>query len=63
MQNQRADMTTAGLNLIAQAMSIIDDDLCLVLCNRPFQQMFDLPEALTQPGARFDDIIRHLAVT
>ena len=35
-------MTAAGLNLIAQALTIYDADLRLVLCNAPFQQMFDL---------------------
>ncbi len=61
MTARRTQMTTAGLNLIAQAMSIIDEDLRLVVCNTPFQQMFDLPADLAEPGARFDDIIRHLA--
>ncbi len=63
MRDRRTHMTTAGLNLIAQAMSIIDEDLRLVICNRPFQQMFDLPEDLAEPGARFDSIIRHLALS
>ncbi len=54
-------MTTAGLNLIAQALSIYDNDLKLAVCNRRFQEMFHLPDHLTQPGARFDDTIRHIA--
>ena len=54
------DFTTAGLNLIAQALSIYDRDLRLSVCNRPFQTMFDLPPALVTPGARFEDTIRHL---
>lgn len=54
-------MTTAGLNLIAQALSIYDSDLKLVVCNRRFQEMFNLPDRLVQPGARFDDTIRHMA--
>jgi signal transduction histidine kinase len=53
-------LTTAGLNLIAQALSIYDNDLRLAVCNRPFRDMFDLPEALVTPGARFDDTIRYL---
>ncbi|GGH33939.1 Signal transduction histidine kinase [Cribrihabitans marinus] len=54
-------MTTAGLNLIAQALSIYDSELRLAVCNRRFQEMFDLPDRLVRPGARFADTIRHLA--
>ncbi len=56
-------LTTAGLNLIAQALSIYDSDLKLAVSNRPFRDMFDLPAALVTPGARFEDTIRHLAET
>ena len=63
-QDQRIKaMTTAGLNLIAQALSIYDSDLKLVVCNRRFQEMFGLPENLTEPGALFSDTIRHLALS
>ncbi|MEP3331002.1 PAS-domain containing protein [Sedimentitalea sp.] len=54
-------MTTVGLNLIAQAISIYDSDLRLAVCNRRFKEMFDLPDHLVQVGARFDDTIRHMA--
>ncbi len=60
---QTKAMTTAGLNLIAQALSIYDRDLRLAVANRPFQVMFNLPKALVTPGARFEDTIRHLAET
>ena len=53
-------MTIAGLNLIAQALSIYDRDLRLVVCNTPFQTMFNLPDALVTPGATFHDTITHL---
>ncbi|WP_291727899.1 PAS-domain containing protein [Leisingera sp. F5] len=56
-----AAMTTAGLNLIAQALSIYDNDLRLAVCNRRFQEMFSLPDHLVQPGAPFADTIRFLA--
>ncbi|WP_163847447.1 PAS-domain containing protein [Pseudooceanicola aestuarii] len=52
-------LVTAGLNLIQQGMSVYDDDLRLVMCNRPFRTMFHLPAPLTRPGARFEDTIRH----
>nr|WP_170326689.1 PAS-domain containing protein [Ruegeria arenilitoris] len=55
------EMTTAGLNLIGQALSIYDSQLRLVVSNRPFQVMFDLPDELVLPGALFRDTIRFLA--
>ncbi|MFT6451753.1 MAG: signal transduction histidine kinase [Halocynthiibacter sp.] len=54
------ELTQAGLNLIQQALSIYDDDLRLVVANRPFRAMFGLPEALATRGARFDDTIHFL---
>ncbi len=54
-------MTTAGLNLIAQALTIYDSGLRLVVCNAPFQSMFDLPDVLVTPGATFEQTIHHLA--
>lgn len=58
--DSRAKLTQAGLNLIQQALSIYDRDLRLAVCNRRFQEMFDLPEALVMPGAGFEDTIRYL---
>ncbi|WP_037312781.1 PAS-domain containing protein [Ruegeria halocynthiae] len=54
-------MTTAGLNLIGQGLSIYDSQLRLVVSNRPFQSMFNLPDELVRPGAQFRDTIRYLA--
>lgn len=54
-------MTAAGLNLIKQALSIYDSDLRLVLANARFREMFDMPDHLMRPGARFEDTIRELA--
>ena len=62
-ERQKQGMMTSGLNLIGQALSIYDRDLRLVLCNRPFRTMFDLPQSLVTPGAHFEDTIRHLAET
>ncbi|MFY0621811.1 MAG: PAS-domain containing protein [Pelagimonas sp.] len=56
-------LTQAGLNLIQQAISIYDSDLKLAVCNARFVEMFNLPVALTVPGARFADTIRHLVDT
>lgn len=56
----RADLTHSGLNLIGQALSIFDADLRLAVSNRQYQAMFDLPDALVQPGTSFEDTIRHI---
>jgi len=63
LSNRTEHLTRAGLNLIQQALSIYDADLRLNVCNRPFQTMFDLPDRLVTPGARFDDTIRYLVET
>jgi len=60
---QTTAMTMAGLNLIAQALSIYDDDLKLAVCNRRFQEMFGLPDHLATPGACFVDTIRFIALS
>ena len=54
-------LTRAGLNLIQQALTIYDNELRLAVCNRRFAEMFDLPAHLTDPGAGFEETIRHLA--
>jgi len=59
--NHATSMTMAGLNLIGQALSIYDSDLRLVVCNTPFQTIFDLPKVLVTPGATFRDTVTHLA--
>ncbi len=59
--DQTQTMTMTGLNLIAQALTIYDRELRLVVCNTPFQSMFNLPDALVTPGATFHDTITHLA--
>jgi len=55
-----AALTQAGLNLIQQALSIYDSELRLVVVNRRFQEMFNLPDALVAPGTAFSHTIRYL---
>ncbi|MDX2484462.1 MAG: PAS-domain containing protein [Pseudodonghicola sp.] len=62
-EQQIRAMTNAGLNLIAQALTIYDRELRLAVSNSRFQEMFDLPDWLVTPGARFDDTIRYLVET
>ena len=61
IERQHSKMVEAGLNLIAQALSIYDQDLRLAACNRRFQEMFNLPRELVSPGASFADTIRLIA--
>ena len=56
----RIKLMGAGLNMIQQALSIFDSDLRLSVCNRRYQEMFELPDFLVQPGAEFEDTIRFL---
>ena len=58
----RTSLMRAGLNLIQQALSIFDNDLRLAVCNRRYQEMFGLPDALVTPGASFEDTIRYLVL-
>lgn len=60
-QSVEQALTTAGLNLIQQALSIYDSDLKLVVANRPFREMFDLPLHIVTPGASFRETIYYLA--
>lgn len=60
MDDALAGLTRAGLNLIQQGLSIFDRDLRLALCNRRYQEMFGLPDALVTPGAPFEETIRYL---
>ena len=60
METSTAKFTEAGLNLIQQALSIFDRDLRLAVCNRRYQEMFGLPDALVAPGAPFEETIRYL---
>ncbi|MFC2966636.1 PAS-domain containing protein [Acidimangrovimonas pyrenivorans] len=55
-------LTRAGLNLIQQALSIFDSDLRLAVCNKRYQEMFGLPDALVTPGAEFEETIRFLVL-
>ncbi len=62
MEDARAGLMQSGLNLIQQALSIFDRDLRLAVCNRRYQEMFGLPDALVAPGASFEDTIRYLVL-
>jgi len=54
-------MIRSGLNLISQAISIHDHDLRLIHANKRFQDMFQIPDALMQPGANFRETLLAVA--
>lgn len=54
-------MILSGLNLIKQAITVYDRDLKLVIANLQFQRMFNLPDALIQPGASFEEAVSYVA--
>ncbi|MCC5992080.1 MAG: PAS-domain containing protein [Rhodobacteraceae bacterium] len=56
----RINLMGAGLNMIQQALSIFDSDLRLAVSNRRYQEMFEFPDHLVQPGAAFEDTISYL---
>ena len=59
-ETTRINLMAAGLNMIQQALSIFDSDLRLSVSNRRYQEMFEFPDHLVQPGVGFEDTIRYL---
>ena len=55
------ELILSGLNLITQAISIYDQDLRLVLANRTFQSMFNLPQRYVSSGADFAETLHYLS--
>ncbi len=56
-QNRRFN---AALDNMCQGLSMYDKDGRLLVCNRRFLEIYDLPEEMGQAGTRFDDIINLL---
>lgn len=55
------EMLSAGLDLLDQGVTVFDENLRMVACNRTFLSLLDFPEALAHPGASFEDFIRYNA--
>ncbi|WP_298727227.1 PAS-domain containing protein [uncultured Ferrovibrio sp.] len=49
------------LSNISHGITLFDENLNLVLCNRHFSEIMDVPEHLTKPGTPFAAIMRHNA--
>jgi signal transduction histidine kinase len=56
IQQNRALLQHA-LDHAQQGVTVFDRDLHLLACNRAFQDIFDLPAELVQPGTRLEEII------
>ena len=56
-QNIRLD---AAVNNISQGLCMYDAQGRLVICNKPYQRIYNLPEHLLVPGTRLDDILGYL---
>jgi Na+/proline symporter/signal transduction histidine kinase len=56
IQQNRALLQHA-LDHAQQGVTVFDRDLQLLACNRAFQDIFDLPNELAQPGASLGDIV------
>jgi diguanylate cyclase (GGDEF)-like protein len=48
-----------ALNNMTRGLSLVDVDQRLVVCNALYQQMYDLPAELVQPGTQFEKILQH----
>jgi len=49
-----------ALNNMARGLSVFDADQRLVVCNKRYAEIYDLPESLTRPGTPLAEIARHL---
>ncbi len=56
-QNRRFN---AALDNMSQGLSMYDKDRRLLVCNRRYLEVYNLPEEMAQPGTLYDDIIRLL---
>ncbi|MCB1908591.1 MAG: PAS-domain containing protein [Rhodocyclaceae bacterium] len=54
-------MLTAGLDLLAQGVTVFDQELRLVACNRTFLKLLDFPARFSRPGTCFEQFIRYNA--
>ena len=56
-QNLRLD---AAVNNISQGLCMFDPQGRLVICNRPYARLYNLPVPLVQPGTPLEAILSHL---
>ena len=51
----------AAVEHINQALSLFDQDLNLVVCNRQYLKLLDFPDAMGEPGTPLADFFRYNA--
>ncbi|WP_418648616.1 PAS-domain containing protein [Thauera butanivorans] len=56
------EMMSASLDLLDQGLTVFDEHLRLIACNRSFLELLDFPAALSEPGTPFEAFIRHNAL-
>ncbi|MCB9947801.1 MAG: EAL domain-containing protein [Rhodospirillaceae bacterium] len=50
-------LLTTVVQRMRQGLAVFDADRSLLLCNDRYRSLLDLPEALTQPGTLYEDIV------
>ena len=48
-----------ALNNMARGLSMFDADQRLIVCNKLYREIYDLPEELTRPGTPLSEIVRY----
>ncbi|VAW19125.1 diguanylate cyclase/phosphodiesterase (GGDEF & EAL domains) with PAS/PAC sensor(s) [hydrothermal vent metagenome] len=48
-----------AINSMSQGLCAFDGDKRLIICNRAYAEIYGLPEKLTAPGTRFEDILEY----
>jgi signal transduction histidine kinase len=59
--NESYQALQAGLDLIDQGFTLIDENLCMVAWNLPFLRLLDFPQGMTEVGTPFENYIRYNA--
>jgi diguanylate cyclase (GGDEF)-like protein len=54
--NRRFDV---ALNNMGRGLSMFDAEARLIVCNKLYREIYDLPEELTRPGTTLAEIVRH----
>ena len=49
----------SAIDNMPQGLAMFDAERRLIVCNGAYARMYRLPEALTRPGAAFDEILKH----
>jgi PAS domain-containing protein len=55
---KRHESLQAGLDLIDQGFTLIDEKLCMVAWNQTFLRLLDFPPGMTHAGTPFEKFIR-----